>query len=370
MRDRVRQGKARWIGLIAQTPGDARDVMIEGPAGILAVSPPHERPEYEPSKRRLTWPNGAVGMVFSAYEPDQLRGPQHDTLWADELASWQHPRETWDMAMFGLRLGERPQAVVTTTPKPIGLIRELLKRDDVAKTTGSTYENRENLAPAFFQQIVTKYEGTSLGEQELHARVLDEAEGALWNRKMFERDGFRTERPTLVRIVVAVDPAATSNTESNETGIITAGIDAKGHGYVIRDTSGRLKPDGWARRAVNAYHDSEGDRIVAEANNGGEMVEHTIRTVDQTVPIKLVHASKGKHTRAEPVAALYEQGKVHHVGSFPELEDQMCSWVPGDDSPDRLDAAVWALTDLMISGREPVAASPGGTEQENRWRNA
>ena len=364
IRERVKQGAARWIALIAKNPADARDVMIEGPAGILRVSPPDERPRYEPSKRRLVWKNGAQATVFSAYEPDQLRGPQHDTLWADELASWEYLRETWDMAMFGLRLGDHPQAVVTTTPRPLTLLKEFLVRPDVRTTTGSTYENIENLAPAFFQQVVSKYEGTSLGEQELHARILEEAEGALWNRTMF----LRAEKvPTLVRVVVGVDPALSSNEESNETGIVVAGVDAKGRGYLLGDKSGRFKPDGWARRAVTAYHAQDGDRIVAEANNGGEMVSYTIHTVDPKVPVRLVHASKGKHTRAEPVAALYEQGKVFHVGTFPELEDQLCSWVPGDDSPDRLDAAVWALTDLMLTHRPALAVSPGGLGQENPW---
>lgn len=376
IRDRVKQG-ARRIAFVAQTPGDARDVMVEGESGILAVSPPHERPNYEPSKRRLTWKNGAVATIYSAFEPDQLRGPNHDTAWADELASWEYGQETWDMLMFGLRIGDKPRVVVTTTPKPVSLIRMLAADPTVAVTTGSTYENLDNLSPSFFQRVVTKYEGTSLGEQELHAKILTEAPGALWTRETLAKakvdaSGTPWEKaPDLVRVVVGVDPAAKNKSNSNETGIIIAGVDTRGHGWVVGDRSARLSPDGWGRRVCSAYDDHEADRVVAETNNGGDMVAATIRTVDPKVAIREVTASRGKHTRAEPVAALYEQGKVHHVGNFPALEDQLCTWVPGDtddtESPDRLDALVWALTDLMVSKRPIAAVSPGTVMGVNEY---
>lgn len=353
VRAEVESGRRGRIALVAPTAADGRDVMVEGESGILAISPPWFRPLYEPSKRRLTWPNGAIATVYSADEPDRLRGPQHDGAWADELAAWQYP-EAWDMLMFGLRLGQDPRAVVTTTPKPVRLIKELLADKTVAVTRGSTYENAANLAPAFLRQIVAKYEGSRLGRQELYAEILEDVEGALWQRQRI--DELRVARaPELLRVVVAVDPSASDDDTSDEAGIIVAGVSRDGHGYVLADLSGRLSPDGWARRAVHAYKEWLADRIVAEVNNGGDMVEHTIRTVDPGVPIKKLHASRGKFTRAEPVAALYEQGKVHHVGYFPALEDQMCTWTPGQPSPDRMDAMVWALTELMITGGQGTA---------------
>lgn len=362
VREEVRTGRARRIAFIAPTPAEARDVMIEGMSGILAVSPEHERPIYEPSKRRLTWPNGAVGTIYSAFEPEHLRGPNHDLAWGDELASWEYLRSTFDMLMFGLRVGERPRAVFTTTPKPLPLLRELLKRQDVRVTTGSTYENRDNLAPSFFTQIVSQYEGTTLGQQELYAQILEEAAGALWTRKIIT-DHRRPSAPALVRIVVGVDPAVTSTEESNETGIIVAGRDQHDHGYCLADRSGRRSPDQWARTAVQAYHDFKADRIVVEVNNGGEMVAHTIRTIDPNVAIRTVAASRGKYTRAEPIAAFGEQGRIHHVGVFEQLEGQLCTWVPGDVSPDRLDAYVWAFTDLLV-GRPNLARVSLGSQQD------
>lgn len=348
LRDQVENRGRGRLALVAPTAADARDVMVEGESGILAISPPWFRPVYEPSKRRLTWPNGAIATTYSADEPDRLRGPQHDGAWADELAAWKYP-EAWDMLMFGLRLGMDPRAVVTTTPKPVRLIRELLAAATTVVTRGSTYENAANLAPAFLEQIVTKYKGTRLGRQELDGEVLDDVPGALWTRKVLD-DLRRTTAPELVRVVVAIDPAVTSGEDSDETGIVVAGRGADGHGYVLADLSCRMSPDGWARRAVNALQDHKADRIVAEVNNGGDLVERVIRTVERTVPYKAVHASRGKRVRAEPIAALYEQGKVHHVGSLPDLEDQMCTYLPegSDKSPDRVDALVWALTELML----------------------
>jgi len=350
------QGYNRFA-LIGQTPGEVRDVMIEGESGILAISTPWNMPVYEPSKRKLTWPNGAYALTFSGENPEQLRGPQHEKAWVDELAKLKYPQETWDNLEFGLRLGNNPQVAVTTTPKPIKLVRELLKDKQTHVTSGSSYENIGNLAPAFIQRIISKYEGTRLGRQELYAEVLEDVEGALWKSKQLE-DLRVTEHPELKRIVVGVDPAVTNEEGSDETGIIVAGVDVAGHGYILGDESLKDSPDRWARAAVTAYNKNSADRIIGEANNGGDLIEIVIRTVDNKVSYKKVHASRGKLTRAEPIAALYEQGKVHHVGLFPNLEDEMCSWVPGMKSPNRLDALVWALTELMLdSAPEPRVRS-------------
>ena len=347
-------GVYRRIHLIAPTAADVRDVMVEGESGLLAIAPPDNRPVYEPSKRRITWVNGAMATVFSAEEPDRLRGPQCEAMWCDEPASWRYA-ETFDMAVLGMRLGSNPRAVITGTPKPVRLIRDLLKNPRCVVTRGSTYENIANLAPTFKEQVLARYEGTRLGRQELYAEILEDAEGALWQRALLEQ-GRVTQAPDMARIVVAIDPAISSNSDSNETGIIVAGQGIDGAGYVLDDLTLRASPDGWARQAVVAYNKYKADRIVYESNQGGEMVEHTLRTVDSSLPLKAVHASRGKATRAEPIAALYEQGRVHHVGLFAELEDQLCGWVPGDTSPDRLDAMVWALTELMINEAAQLSA--------------
>jgi phage terminase large subunit-like protein len=350
-------GQAGRIALVAATAADARDVLVEGQSGILAVSPPWFRPVYEPSKRRLTWPNGAMATTFSAEEPERLRGPQHGAAVCDELGAWSRP-ETWDMLQFGLRLGRYPRCLVATTPRPTKLIRELLAREgrDVTVTRGSTYENRVNLAPGFFDQIIRKYEGTRLGRQELNAELLDDVPGALWSGARLEELRWPVYKsvPDLVRIVIAIDPATTSGEDADETGIIVAGKDARGHGYVLGDTSGRYPPTDWARLAISLYRQHKADRVVAEVNNGGDMVEATLRMVDPNVAYTAVRATRGKVVRAEPVAALYEQGRIHHIGAFPTLEDQMCGFTPDLDrktagfSPDRVDALVWALTDLLV----------------------
>jgi phage terminase large subunit-like protein len=360
VRARVAACTARRLALVAPTAADARNVMVEGESGILAISPPWDRPRYEPSKRRLTWPNGAIATLYSADEPERLRGPQHDATWCDELGSWRYP-EAWDMLMLGLRLGNDPRVVVTTTPRPTKLIRALITDPTAVVTRGSTYENRTNLASAFLEQIVRKYEGTRLGRQELDAELLDDVPGALWSRGVIEA-GRASAAPTLVRVVVAIDPAATSSEDADETGIIVAGKDGQGRGWVLADASGRYPPAEWAKTALAAYRAHRADRVVAEVNNGGEMVEATLRVIDPNVPFRAVRASRGKLTRAEPVAALYEQGRVHHLGAFPQLEDQMCGFVPVDpgdfgprptgSSPDRVDALVWALTELLI---EPMS---------------
>lgn len=344
---KIREGYRR-IALVAPTAADARDVMVEGESGILAISPPWDMPNYEPSKRRITWNNGAIATLYAAERPDRLRGPQHDLFWADELATWKYI-ETWDMLMFGLRLGDNPMGIVTTTPRPIKLLKELIKEKNTHTTKGSTYENRGNLASVFFEKIITKYEGTRLGRQEIDAEILDDNPNALWSRANIE-DNKVTKHPALRRIVVAIDPATTDNETSDETGIIVAGLGVDGKGYVLDDLSLKDSPHGWGKQAVTGYYKHQADRIIGEVNNGGDMIEYVIKSVDSTVPFKKVHASRGKITRAEPVAALYEQNKIHHVGNFPQLEDQLCEWEPGQGSPDRMDALVWAITELMLDG--------------------
>jgi len=343
---RVREGY-RSIALVGQTAADVRDTMIElGESSIMKVARPHERPVYEPSKRRLTFPNGAVAVAYNGDEPDQLRGPQHDSAWVDELAKYRYPEECWDNLMFGLRLGPNPQVFVTTTPRPIPIIRRLIIDPDTIDVRFSTFDNAENLSPVFIQRIRERYEGTRLGRQELGGEILDDNPGALWQRDVIENLRVR-DHPPLIRIITAVDPAVTNKEDSDETGIITAGIAASGHCYVLEDSSLQGSANQWAVAAVRSYHKHKADRIVGEVNNGGDLVEVNIRTVDPAVPYEPVTASRGKLIRAEPVSALYEQGKVHHVGTYPQLEDQMCEWVPGEKSPDRMDALVWAITKLI-----------------------
>jgi phage terminase large subunit-like protein len=345
------------IALVGRTAADVRDVMVEGESGILAISPPYFMPRYEPSKRRLTWPNGTMATTYSGDKPDQLRGPQHHKAWTDELAAWRYP-EAYDQLLFGLRLGDNPQTVNTTTPRPIPIIREMMKSPNTVVTRGSTFENAANLAPRALEELKRKYENTRLGRQELFAELLDDVPGALWKRDTLEKHRVN-KIPTLKRITIAIDPAISANEDSsNETGITVQGLSPDDHGYMLDDLSGIFTPDEWARRAVNAYHEYRADAIVVEVNQGGDMVTHTIRTVDPTVNVKTVRATKGKYTRAEPVAALYEQGKVHHVGMFAALEDQYCTWVQGEDSPDRLDAAVWGLTELMLDGPQEARQRP------------
>lgn len=360
IRMKVESGEAKRVALISPTPADARDVMIEGESGILSISPEDSKPYYEPSKRRLTWPNGAMATVFSGAHPEQLRGPQFDLVWVDELSSFVYPQNTWDNMQFGLRLGNDPRVVVTTTPKPIPLIKKLVNNKSTHVTTGSTYENKQNLASGFIEQVKTEYEGTKLGRQELYAEILDDTEGALWRLDQIEKLRMKVA-PILTRIVVAIDPAVTHDEQSDETGIIVAGRDAKGNGYILEDRSLKSSPDEWAQAAVDAYHYWGADRIIGENNQGGDMVESVIRTKDRKVAYTGVHATRGKKTRAEPVAALYEQGKVFHIGNLSGLEDQMTTWVPhiANHSPDRVDALVWALWNLIIKtkGKKKIKAS-------------
>lgn len=354
----VREG-FRFVNLIAPTADDARDIMVEGESGILAICPPDERPYYRTSKSRLEWPNGARSLIFTADEPDRIRGKQHEKLWCDELAAWRYP-ESWDQAMLGLRIGSDPQAVVTTTPRPLPIIRELIADPSTHVTRGTTYDNRPNLAPKFYAKVITKYEGTRLGRQELNAEVLDDNPRALWQRDNIDRHRVHAAPPSMMRVVVGLDPnvknrdrveLAKSSDVLDEAGIIVAGVALIGtvtHFYVTGDYSLDEGPNEWGKAAAKAYHDHNADRIIGEVNNGGDMVEATIRAVDVNVSYKSVTATRGKAIRAEPIAALYEQGRVHHVGSFPQLEDEMCDFDPitTRKSPNRMDGLVWALTEL------------------------
>ena len=354
---------ARSIALVAETYADAREVMIEGPSGLRAVAASLSRPAYEASRRRLVWPNGAVAYVFSAEDPDGLRGYQFDAAWSDELCKWRYPEETWSNLQLALRLGKRPRQVATTTPRPMALLKRLMKAETTALSRASSYVNAANLSETFFSEIAAAYEGTALGRQELMGELIDDVAGALWNWAMIEAARI-SHYPPLSRIVVAVDPPATSGPDADECGIIVAGAGQVGPedvservAYVLADRSAAgLSPRQWAERAVAAFHDFEADRIVVEVNQGGEMVKAVIAQVDAAVPVKGVYATRGKRLRAEPVAALYEQGRVRHAGAFPALEDQMTAYVgpaKGGKSPDRLDALVWALSDLMLNARPP-----------------
>ena len=340
--------------LVAATQADARAVLVEGESGILNIVHPDFYPKYEPSKRRLTFPNGSTAALFSADEPDRLRGPQHHWAICDELAAWSRP-QAFDMLLLGLRLGDDPRCAIATTPRPIKLIKQLLKDETVTVTRGSSYENKEHLAPAYFKSIVKRYEGTRMGRQELLGELLDANAGALFKRDLIDTARV-SEAPALRRIVVAIDPAVTAGEESAETGMIVAGLGWDGDAYVLDDLSLKGSPDRWAQEAAAAYDLWRADRIVAEVNNGGDLVEHTIRTVDANLPYAAVRATRGKRVRAEPIAALYEQGKVHHVRALEKLEAQLC----GDaDGQDRVDALVWALTALMLAEDEDVVMRMG-----------
>lgn len=349
------------IALVAETAADGRMVMVEGESGLLKISPPDFEPIYEKTNRTVTWPNGSKAFLYNATEPDQLRGPQHHYAWVDELAKFKYMQATWDQLQFGLRLGEHPQQIVTTTPRPLSLIKRMLNDKSTFVTRGRTYDNAANLATSTLNYLEERYGGTRFGRQELEGEVLEDIPGALFARSQID-DNRRPEAPKdMERIVIAVDPAISSEEHSDETGIVAVGCarDADGfmRGYVLADASMRGTPEEWAKRAVSLYREFDADRIVAEKNQGGEMVEAVIRAADRNVPIKLVHASRGKVIRAEPISALYEQNRVHHVGRFDELEDQMCVFSSDfdrkDGSPDRLDALVWGLTFLFekMTGR-------------------
>lgn len=383
----VKSGTCKRIALVAEDSADARDVMVEGESGILACSHRDFMPNYEPSKRRLTWfkPDGktvlATATLFSAEDFDSLRGPQFDGAWCDELCKWRYAQEAWDNLMFGLRLGDNPRVIVTTTPRPIKLLKEIVLRSDTAITKGTTMDNLNNLAAPFRKAVVEKYLGTRIGRQELNAEILDDVPGALWSRGLIESTRLRPVDsltpivlPTLERVVIAVDPAKELNEgrkkkggehkerTAAETGIMACAKDSKGHGYLLEDLSLFGSPEEWGRAAVIAYDEWGADLIVYEANQGGEMVAAVLRAAARQlkedgkrtsdyVPLEAVHATRGKMVRAEPVSQLYEQGRIHHVGVFPELEDQLCEYTPDGSmgySPDRMDALVWGFTELMV----------------------
>lgn len=336
------------IAVAAPTISDARDTCIEGESGLLSVLPSALISTWNRSLGELVLKNGTRYKTFSADEPDRFRGPQHHRAWCDELAAWKYP-DSFDQLLFGLRLGEMPQVVITTTPRPTPLIKELIKDERTVVTKGSTFDNSENLAPSILEQLKKKYEGTRLGRQELHAEILDDIEGSLWHYGMIDRSRISPDQcPELRRVVVAIDPAVTNTATSDETGIVVAGVGVDDRFYVLEDASGKMSPDGWGKKAVECYYRHKADRVIAEVNNGGDLVERLLRNTESSIPYSSVRASRGKMLRAEPVAALYEQGRVSHVGGFGDLEDQMCNFVGASNqkSPDRLDALVWALTEL------------------------
>ncbi|UFM66671.1 terminase family protein [Paracoccus sp. MA] len=354
-------GRAQRVALVSETFDQARDVMVFGESGILACSPPDRRPVWEAGRRRLVWPNGATAQLYSAHEPEALRGPQFDAAWVDELAKWKKAEETWDMLQFALRLGQHPQQVVTTTPKNVAVLKRILGNASTVTTHAPTEANRAYLAESFLAEVEARYAGTRLGRQELEGLLLEDVEGALWTTPMLER--CRVEAaPRLSRIVVAVDPAVSSGAASDECGIVVAGVVSEGpvtewRAYVLEDASVRGGPLDWARAAVAAMQRHGAERLVAEVNQGGDLVESVIRQVDPLVPFRALRAGRGKGLRAEPVAALYEQGRVHHLRGLGALEDQMCrmsvAGYDGRGSPDRLDALVWAIHELVI---EPAAS--------------
>lgn len=351
-------GRSRRIALVGETLDQVREVMVFGESGIITCSPPDRRPVWEAGRRRLVWPNGAVAQTFSAHDPDSLRGPQFDAAWADEIAKWPNAEESWDMLQFALRLGSYPRQVVTTTPRNVGVLKAILRNPSTVVTHAPTEANRAYLAASFFEEVQARYGGTRLGRQELQGELLEEAEGALWTLGRLEAVRER-EAPALDRIVVAVDPPVTGHGGSDACGIVVAGVEMTGEpkdwrAHVLEDASvSGASPEGWARAALAAMDRHGADRLVAEVNQGGDLVERLVRMIDPLVPYRGVHATRSKMLRAEPVAALYEQGRVAHVRGLGALEDQMgkmtaTGW-QGMGSPDRLDALVWALTDLMIA---------------------
>jgi phage terminase large subunit-like protein len=344
------------IALIGETEHDAREVMVEGVSGLLRVHGRHQRPQWFPSRRRLVWPNGAVAQVFSAEDPESLRGPQFAAAWCDELAKWRHAEATFDMLQFGLRLGERPRQVITTTPRPIALLKRLVADPKTAVTHAATVANALHLSARFLDVVVARYAGTRLGRQELDGEIVEERADALWSRAGLEN--CRVEAaPPLMRIVVAVDPPASASIGADACGLVAAGRAEDGTLYVIADETGaELSPGAWSRKAIALWRRLSADALVVEVNQGGDMVRAVIGEADPTVPVIAVRARRGKWLRAEPVAALYEQGRVKHAGVFPALEDEMCDFgldgLSAGRSPDRLDALVWAVTALTFGARD------------------
>jgi len=365
----VQYGGYKFPNLAGATAEEVRDVMIDGESGILSCATESFYPEFIPSLKKLVWPNGVVTHIYYGSEPDRCRGPQSDFLWLDEVAKYQYPEETFDNLLMGLRLGANPLCMITSTPRPTKFLMDLEKRTDkqgrpcTVTTRGRTQDNFKNLSPVFIATIISKYQGTRLGRQELEGQFLDDNPDALWKRADIDNNRARSI-PELEYVVVGVDPAVTSKEGSDDTGIIVAGRGTDGHGYVLGDYTVHDTPQKWAEAAITAYNRHEANIIVGETNNGGDLVEMNLRAVNTSIPFKAVHASRGKATRAEPISALYEQGKVHHCGTFPELEDQMCDWIPGSGkSPDRVDALVWAIAvlDLNTSAEWDISLSTGSS---------
>jgi len=339
---------SRQIALVGETLGAVRQVMVEGPSGILAVSPASERPRFYASRNLLVWPNGARAYMFSAERPQSLRGPQFDAAWCDELAKWRHDQATWDMLQFGLRLGTKPQQVVTTTPRPTPLLKALLKDDQCLVTKSSTSANRANLAPSFMRDILKRYEGTRLGRQELEAELLDDGQAGLWNVALLDRQRCQAA-PTLEHVIVAVDPPVGSGPRADGCGVIILGKGKDGSAYVIGDYSSQgLSPRAWARKVAQAYDEFNADLLVAEVNQGGELIRELVLSEAPHITFRAVRARRGKLVRAEPIVALYERGFVFHVGNFEKLEEEMCRYDGHGASPDRMDALVWGVTEMLL----------------------
>lgn len=363
IKEQVENG-ARRIALVAETQKDLEEVMVAGESGILSLYPENMQPKYTKKPVKIVWPNGAIALGYNATEPDQLRGPQFDCAWSDELAKWRHARATWDQLQFGLRLGDHPQQIVTTTPRPIEVLKEIVagKEGIIVTTKGKTKDNLANLAPAFIRKIYNRFEGTRLGRQELNAEILGDIPNALWTYQTLETSRV-LEAPPLGRVVISIDPAVSNTENSDAHGIFAIGLDEEGNdAYVLEDGSLHGSPLDWATRVLRMYDEHQADAIVAEINQGGDMVEHTIKTKRSNANVIKVRATKGKHVRAEPVASLYEQGRVHHVGAFDQLEKEMTMMTTagykGDNSPDRLDSVVWGITellpDLILEKTEPI----------------
>lgn len=370
------------IALVAETAADARDVMIKGDSGLLSVDPTLSEDCWSPTNRCLTWPNGSKAFTYNGTTPDQLRGPQHHFAWVDELAKFEYMQDAWDQLQFGLRLGEHPQVLVTTTPRPLPLIKKLMQDPDTVVTRGATLDNSANLAASTVKQLYDRYGGTRLGRQELEGEILEDIPGALWHRDMIDMARITEVPETLDRVFVAVDPATSSEERADEHGIIVVGLardkDGYARGYVLEDATCRGTPEEWARKAVSMYRKWSADKIIAEKNQGGEMVSSVLRSVDRSIPIELVHATRGKAVRAEPISALYEQGRIHHVGRFDLLEDQMCLFSVDNirnsstGSPDRVDALVWGLTKIFdkIAGRRRTMTKDAPTKGNTTWADS
>lgn len=375
--DNVRNHGYGHVSLVGAASDEVRTIMIEGESGILPCSPPDFYPEYKPSKKQLVWPNGAVANIFYGTEPEKSRGAQSDLVWADEIAKWKYPQETFDNLLLGLRLGSNPLCGVSSTPKPTKFIKELSRRSECITVSGSTYDNIHNLAKPFIQTIIQKYKGTRLGRQEIDAEILEDNPRALWKRDIIDLNRVH-ETIDCMRLVVGIDPPGTEpDKEKPEKEVTECGIVIVGEGkalsgmqwqklphyYVFDDISLKASPNGWAREALSGLNKYKGDSLVVETNFGGAMVVSTLRNIDSNVSIHEVHASRGKYIRAEPISSLYEQGRVHHVGTFAELEDELCEWEPGKKSPNRLDALVWGIT--WLCGNDIQAPGPNVQKQKH-----